>query len=180
MCWKRIPMQVLRIFSEAKESRMFRDFPADVLKELASKPLTANSHKWSLATSVRRFPLVSHSAESGKRKESQRWHFAVLSGLRVKRGAEEVLQSPLHQLGRDSGVCLDNRRWIGREEAPTACSRFLTGFCPLTLGSPRLPHLWDAVAPGEKRLWVHQGLHSTLVAGRQDQLLHGWVLREGR
>lgn len=57
-------MQVLRIFSEAKESRMFRDLPADLLKELASEPLTANAHKWSLATSVRRFSLVSHSAES--------------------------------------------------------------------------------------------------------------------
>lgn len=57
-------MQVLRIFSEAKESRMFGDLPADLLKELASEPLTANSHKWSLATSVRRFTFVSRSAES--------------------------------------------------------------------------------------------------------------------
>uniref|UniRef100_H3D7X7 folate gamma-glutamyl hydrolase n=1 Tax=Tetraodon nigroviridis TaxID=99883 RepID=H3D7X7_TETNG len=36
---------------EAKESKMFRDLPAELRKALASESLTANSHKWSLATS---------------------------------------------------------------------------------------------------------------------------------
>ncbi|CAG05439.1 unnamed protein product [Tetraodon nigroviridis] len=35
----------------SKESKMFRDLPAELRKALASESLTANSHKWSLATS---------------------------------------------------------------------------------------------------------------------------------
>lgn len=34
----------------------------------------------------------------------------VLSVLRLPPEAEELLQSPLHKLGRDSGVCVDGRR----------------------------------------------------------------------
>ncbi|XP_042366323.1 gamma-glutamyl hydrolase [Plectropomus leopardus] len=33
---------------EAKNSRMFQDFPADLMEDLASEPLTANAHKWSV------------------------------------------------------------------------------------------------------------------------------------
>lgn len=58
--FKRVPKDsrrenVAACFSEAKESKMFKDFPADLVKDLASEPLTANSHRWSLATSVRGF-----------------------------------------------------------------------------------------------------------------------------
>lgn len=31
---------------------MFKDFPAELMKDLASEPLTANAHRWSLAVSV--------------------------------------------------------------------------------------------------------------------------------
>ncbi|XP_029001713.1 gamma-glutamyl hydrolase isoform X2 [Betta splendens] len=36
-------------FSNAKKSRMFKEFPAELMKDLASDPLTENSHKWSLS-----------------------------------------------------------------------------------------------------------------------------------
>lgn len=39
----------LNFTSEAKESRLFKGFPDDLMKDLASQPLTENSHKWSLA-----------------------------------------------------------------------------------------------------------------------------------
>ncbi|XP_030611820.1 gamma-glutamyl hydrolase [Archocentrus centrarchus] len=38
----------LSFTNEAKDSRMFKGFPAQLIKALASEPLTENSHKWSL------------------------------------------------------------------------------------------------------------------------------------
>ncbi|XP_071340750.1 gamma-glutamyl hydrolase isoform X2 [Trachinotus anak] len=35
--------------NETKDSRMFKGFPDELMKALASEPLTENSHKWSLA-----------------------------------------------------------------------------------------------------------------------------------
>ncbi|XP_059183046.1 gamma-glutamyl hydrolase [Centropristis striata] len=35
--------------NEAKDSRMFKGFPAELMQDLASEPLTENSHRWSLA-----------------------------------------------------------------------------------------------------------------------------------
>uniref|UniRef100_A0A3P8PEU3 folate gamma-glutamyl hydrolase n=1 Tax=Astatotilapia calliptera TaxID=8154 RepID=A0A3P8PEU3_ASTCA len=35
-------------FTNAEDSRMFKGFPAQLMKDLASEPLTVNSHKWSL------------------------------------------------------------------------------------------------------------------------------------
>ncbi|XP_028288628.1 gamma-glutamyl hydrolase [Parambassis ranga] len=40
----------LNLTNEAKDSRMFQGFPAELMEDLASEPLTENSHKWSLAT----------------------------------------------------------------------------------------------------------------------------------
>ncbi|XP_047424390.1 gamma-glutamyl hydrolase [Mugil cephalus] len=40
----------LNFTSEAKNSRMFKGFPPELVKALASEPLTENSHQWSLAT----------------------------------------------------------------------------------------------------------------------------------
>ncbi|KAK5878000.1 hypothetical protein CesoFtcFv8_025453 [Champsocephalus esox] len=34
---------------EAKQSRMFKSFPAELMEALASEPLTGNSHKWSVS-----------------------------------------------------------------------------------------------------------------------------------
>ncbi|KAM9839805.1 gamma-glutamyl hydrolase [Aulostomus maculatus] len=39
----------LNFTNEAKDSRLFRGFPAELLDALASEALTENSHKWSLA-----------------------------------------------------------------------------------------------------------------------------------
>ncbi|XP_070708855.1 gamma-glutamyl hydrolase [Pempheris klunzingeri] len=39
----------LNFTNESKDSRMFKAFPADLMEDLASKPLTENSHRWSLA-----------------------------------------------------------------------------------------------------------------------------------
>ncbi|XP_019122532.2 gamma-glutamyl hydrolase [Larimichthys crocea] len=39
----------LTFTNEAKGSRMFKGFPAELMKDLSSQPLTENSHKWSLA-----------------------------------------------------------------------------------------------------------------------------------
>ncbi|XP_041817142.1 gamma-glutamyl hydrolase isoform X2 [Chelmon rostratus] len=36
-------------FTNAKDSKMFKGFPAELMADLASQPLTENSHKWSLA-----------------------------------------------------------------------------------------------------------------------------------
>ncbi|XP_003968229.2 gamma-glutamyl hydrolase [Takifugu rubripes] len=41
----------LNFTDDAKGSRMFKGFPADLMTDLASESLTANSHKWSLAMS---------------------------------------------------------------------------------------------------------------------------------
>ncbi|KAM9337752.1 gamma-glutamyl hydrolase [Symphorus nematophorus] len=38
----------LNFTEEAKNSRLFKDFPADLMEDLASEPLTENSHTWSL------------------------------------------------------------------------------------------------------------------------------------
>ncbi|XP_040921319.1 gamma-glutamyl hydrolase [Toxotes jaculatrix] len=40
----------LNFTNEAKDSRMFKGFPPELMKDLASQPLTENSHKWSLAS----------------------------------------------------------------------------------------------------------------------------------
>ncbi|XP_054863098.1 gamma-glutamyl hydrolase isoform X2 [Amphiprion ocellaris] len=40
----------LNFTNETKDSRMFKGFPAELMKDLASEPLTENSHQWSLAT----------------------------------------------------------------------------------------------------------------------------------
>ncbi|XP_074478296.1 gamma-glutamyl hydrolase-like isoform X3 [Sebastes fasciatus] len=42
----------LNFTNEAKDSRMFKDVPAELMEELASEPLTANVHKWSLLMST--------------------------------------------------------------------------------------------------------------------------------
>ncbi|XP_068437848.1 gamma-glutamyl hydrolase-like [Clinocottus analis] len=42
----------LNFIHEAKDSRMFKDFPAELLEDLASEPLTANAHKWSITLST--------------------------------------------------------------------------------------------------------------------------------
>ncbi|CAN9506063.1 unnamed protein product [Ophioblennius macclurei] len=42
----------LNFTSEAKASRMFRSFPADLMEALSTEPMTENSHMWSLATST--------------------------------------------------------------------------------------------------------------------------------
>ncbi|TWW70704.1 Gamma-glutamyl hydrolase, partial [Takifugu flavidus] len=41
----------LNFTDDAKGSRMFKGFPADLMSDLASESLTANAHKWSLAMS---------------------------------------------------------------------------------------------------------------------------------
>lgn len=41
--------------SGALQSRMFQNFPADLLLSLAIEPLTANFHKWSLSVKVLRY-----------------------------------------------------------------------------------------------------------------------------
>ncbi|XP_056290340.1 gamma-glutamyl hydrolase-like isoform X2 [Pseudoliparis swirei] len=42
----------LNFLHEAKDSRIFKGFPAELLQDLASEPLTANAHKWSIAVST--------------------------------------------------------------------------------------------------------------------------------
>ncbi|XP_076617072.1 gamma-glutamyl hydrolase-like [Chaetodon auriga] len=42
----------LHFTEEAKDSRLFKGFPAELMEDLASQPLTENSHKWSLAVST--------------------------------------------------------------------------------------------------------------------------------
>ncbi|XP_034003702.1 gamma-glutamyl hydrolase-like [Trematomus bernacchii] len=39
----------LNFTNEIKDSRMFKDFPAELIEDLATEALTENSHKWSLA-----------------------------------------------------------------------------------------------------------------------------------
>lgn len=39
----------LNFTDEIEDSRMFKGFPAELMKDLASEPLTENSHQWSLA-----------------------------------------------------------------------------------------------------------------------------------
>lgn len=127
------------MLSDAKESRMFKDFPADLMSDLASESLTANSHLWSLAMSVCYFnfscyvrlhmqhlstaflpdcfhvfnetdpylALVCHNLKKVKRSQECAGiqnnclccqFSAVVSGLQLKLGAEDVLQSSVHQL----------------------------------------------------------------------------------
>lgn len=45
-------IKMLWLFAEVKDSRLFKGFPDDLMKDLASQPLTENSHKWSLAVTV--------------------------------------------------------------------------------------------------------------------------------
>ncbi|XP_026791633.3 gamma-glutamyl hydrolase isoform X1 [Pangasianodon hypophthalmus] len=40
----------LNFTKESKDSRMFKDFPEDLMTSLANEPLTENSHQWSLTT----------------------------------------------------------------------------------------------------------------------------------
>ncbi|XP_008290933.1 gamma-glutamyl hydrolase [Stegastes partitus] len=42
----------LNFTAATKDSRMFKGFPAELMEDLASEPLTENSHQWSLATST--------------------------------------------------------------------------------------------------------------------------------
>lgn len=37
---------------ESNDSRMFKDFPEDLITSLANEPLTENSHQWSITTEV--------------------------------------------------------------------------------------------------------------------------------
>ncbi|XP_070784383.1 gamma-glutamyl hydrolase isoform X2 [Enoplosus armatus] len=39
----------LNFTDETKDSRMFKGFPAELMKDLVSEPLTENSHRWSLS-----------------------------------------------------------------------------------------------------------------------------------
>ncbi|XP_068438048.1 gamma-glutamyl hydrolase-like [Clinocottus analis] len=39
-------------FHEAKDSRMLKDFPPELLEDLVSEPLTANAHDWSMTLST--------------------------------------------------------------------------------------------------------------------------------
>uniref|UniRef100_A0A0E9X9E6 folate gamma-glutamyl hydrolase n=1 Tax=Anguilla anguilla TaxID=7936 RepID=A0A0E9X9E6_ANGAN len=47
--------------NDSAKSRMFRDFPADVMRALASEPITANFHQWSLS-------IESYNKKSGAEK----------------------------------------------------------------------------------------------------------------
>ncbi|XP_053537215.1 gamma-glutamyl hydrolase isoform X2 [Ictalurus punctatus] len=40
----------LNFTKELKDSRMFKDFPEDLMASLANEPLTENSHQWSIST----------------------------------------------------------------------------------------------------------------------------------
>ncbi|KAG7330047.1 hypothetical protein KOW79_006269 [Hemibagrus wyckioides] len=40
----------LKFTNESKDSRMFKDFPEDLITSLANEPLTENSHQWSITT----------------------------------------------------------------------------------------------------------------------------------
>lgn len=42
----------LNFTNEASDSRMFRGFPAELIDDLASQPLTENSHKWSITVTT--------------------------------------------------------------------------------------------------------------------------------
>ncbi|XP_041669700.1 gamma-glutamyl hydrolase [Cheilinus undulatus] len=44
----------LEFTNETKHSRLFGGFPDELMKDLASEPLTENSHKWSIALSTHR------------------------------------------------------------------------------------------------------------------------------
>uniref|UniRef100_A0A3Q3G0E8 folate gamma-glutamyl hydrolase n=1 Tax=Labrus bergylta TaxID=56723 RepID=A0A3Q3G0E8_9LABR len=44
-----IPLH-LDFTNETADSRLFKGFPAELMKDLASEPLTANVHKWSIST----------------------------------------------------------------------------------------------------------------------------------
>ncbi|KAM6971634.1 gamma-glutamyl hydrolase [Tautogolabrus adspersus] len=46
-----IPLH-LDFTNETGDSRMFKGFPAELMKDLTSEPLTANAHKWSIAVST--------------------------------------------------------------------------------------------------------------------------------
>lgn len=37
---------------DVRDSRLFKDFPVDLMESLASDPLTENSHQWSVTTEV--------------------------------------------------------------------------------------------------------------------------------
>ncbi|KAK7881258.1 hypothetical protein WMY93_029667 [Mugilogobius chulae] len=66
----------LNFTEEAKESRMFKDFPKNTLRALAKEPVTANSHKYSVSTwtyknneSLKAFyrVLTTNRSDKGKR-----------------------------------------------------------------------------------------------------------------
>lgn len=37
---------------DVRDSRLFKDFPEDLMKSLETEPLTENSHQWSVTTEV--------------------------------------------------------------------------------------------------------------------------------
>lgn len=42
----------LNFTADVRDSRLFKDFPEDLMKSLETEPLTENSHQWSLTTEV--------------------------------------------------------------------------------------------------------------------------------
>ena len=103
-------------FPEANSSKMFQDFPAELKEDLASEPLTENSHKWSVTTSVRHSLLLWWENSSVIKvthnmcKIREELTSMFLADFQLNWGAEGVLQSSLHEYRRTSRVCVNNGR----------------------------------------------------------------------
>lgn len=125
---------------------MFKGFPADLTAALATEPLTANSHRWSLATSVRCFSVeLPLKARLGPQSCAVCLRQAFDSNLKLKK-FYKVLST--NSDGSLEFVSTIEGKSTGTRQRRTHAFPDRLVF----VHRPQLPRLRDAVAPGEEPL----------------------------
>ncbi|XP_058864468.1 gamma-glutamyl hydrolase-like isoform X4 [Acipenser ruthenus] len=112
----------LKLTAGAESSRMFRNFPPELMKSLSQEPLTGNFHHYGIAT---------QTFEGNERLES---FFSILSTNKAKEGVEFVSTIEAQP---------DSESLEGKADGPTSSCRGDFSRCPWK----KISLLWSPVAP---------------------------------
>ncbi|XP_058864467.1 gamma-glutamyl hydrolase-like isoform X3 [Acipenser ruthenus] len=120
----------LKLTAGAESSRMFRNFPPELMKSLSQEPLTGNFHHYGIAT---------QTFEGNERLES---FFSILSTNKAKEGVEFVSTIEAQP---------DSESLEGKADGPTSSCRGDFSRCPWK----KISLLWSPVAPRARRSSHH-------------------------
>lgn len=187
---------------ESKDSRMFKDFPADLMASLANEPLTENSHEWSISSEVSLvimlpFLIMSFTTVTtcSSNEMSSSWNtcvseeycyqkkrdiYSVCLLLGQRFNGNEKLKEFYRILSTNTDEQTEFVSTVEGENLPFilfhSCDFYdcwIKRIFILLLHSIPVPNIWHPVAPWEKCIRVDSSLHPPLAHCYQNHFLYG-------